>query len=300
MPVRPKTPSTNSSAPLGALGRIVCGLRRDRYGRYLIAVLKGFIDDSGSGGDSPWVVLAGYVASAEAWLGFDDEWINVLEDAPPIDCFHAAEAESLRPESQWAGVSKADRDEKIDRLIDVIRRFDLQPISVRMRQSDYAREVQRNIPPYWDDPYIILLNSLMVQLLVLVPDRFPGAGPVELVFDNHQKFRKRGPAFCASMAQHLPIQHAVATNIHYENDEDFPGLQAADLLAWQIRRAFSVTAEPRRRHYDAARTGQKGHPLFEFILSRDHLVKFMRKWDEQVARVATLFGFPADTRPWKK
>ena len=38
---------------------LVCGLRRDRYGEFHVTVLKAFIDDSGSGGDSPWFVLAG-------------------------------------------------------------------------------------------------------------------------------------------------------------------------------------------------------------------------------------------------
>src|ERR1035441_10617733 len=114
-------------------------------------VLKAFIDDSGSGGDSPWVVLAGYIATADGWGGFDAEWVRVISSDPRIDCFHASEAESRRPDGRWAGVSKVTRDKKIDCLIQVIQKFELQPISVRMRQSEYEQQIKGVIPRYWDD-----------------------------------------------------------------------------------------------------------------------------------------------------
>lgn len=257
-------------------------------------MLKAFIDDSGSGGDSSWVVLAGYISTAEVWAEFDAEWLEVLADHPRIDCFHASEAESLRPDGQWAGVSKVERDAKIDRLIGVIQKFELQPISVRMRQSNYDQIVKGHIPTHWDDPYIILLNALITQFAVLIPDRFPEAGQVELVFDNHQRFRKRGPQFYNRMAVGLPsLSETINPNIHYEDDEDFPPLQAADLLAWQIRRAFSSN-EPRRRHYDAARTGQKGHPLFELILGKEELAEYMHYWNEYLVRLAVSLGFKGE------
>jgi len=279
----------------GGLRRILCGLRRDRYWRYLVGVLKAFIDDSGSGGDSPWVVLAGYIARADDWDGFQAEWVRVLSDYPRIDCFHASEAESLRPDGQWSGVSKTERDKKIDRLIQVIQDFKLQPISVRMRQSEYERQIKGGIPRYWDDPYFVLLNALIVQFAILIPDRFPGAGQIELVFDNHERFRKRGPQFYDRMAAGLQsLNKTISPNIHYENDEDFPGLQAADLLAWQIRRAFSVTGEPRRRHYDEARRQQAGHPLFEFVLTREILADYMRAWNEYLIGLVRRLGFDPD------
>lgn len=259
-----------------------------------------FIDDSGSGGDSPWVVMAGYIAAAESWDGFEDWWVRVLHDNPRIECFHAFEAESLRPDGPWAGIRKDDRDLKIDRLIEVIQRFDLQPISVRMRQSDYLTDIKGKIPPYWDDPYFVLFNSLVVQLSVLIPERFPAAGPIEIVFDNHEKFKIRGPKFYEGMRVIPTISETIQPNVFYENDEDFPGLQAADLLAWQIRRAFSVTTEARRGHYDAARAGQKGHPLFEFILTKEHMIQYIRVWDEHASQLAVDLGYPPETRPWKK
>jgi hypothetical protein len=48
------------------------GLRHDYFGRVYVHALRAFIDDSGSGGDSPWFVLAGYLGTVEAWEAFDE------------------------------------------------------------------------------------------------------------------------------------------------------------------------------------------------------------------------------------
>jgi hypothetical protein len=50
--------------------------------------LRAFIDDSGSGGDSPWYVLAGYVATTEEWNAFNESWTAALHELPRIDYFN--------------------------------------------------------------------------------------------------------------------------------------------------------------------------------------------------------------------
>ena len=44
-------------------------------------MLQACIDDSGWDGTSPVFVLAGYVAKAEAWDAFADEWRALLDKA---------------------------------------------------------------------------------------------------------------------------------------------------------------------------------------------------------------------------
>jgi hypothetical protein len=92
---------------------------------YRAAVLKAFIDDSGSGGDSTWYVLAcacrlSSLGTVEGWDSFDSQWTTVLHADPYIEYFKASEAESLRPDGQCAGVNKKQRNPKIDAFIEVI------------------------------------------------------------------------------------------------------------------------------------------------------------------------------------
>jgi hypothetical protein len=50
------------------------------------------------------VVLAGYVGTVDDWdePAFGKEWAHALSDVPRISYFKASEAESLRPDGQWA------------------------------------------------------------------------------------------------------------------------------------------------------------------------------------------------------
>lgn len=72
-----------------------CGLPRDKWDRRLLVSLTAYIDDSGSGGDSQYYVLGGYVASVTDWDLFTKDWIAELHNKPEIDYFKSAEAEAL-------------------------------------------------------------------------------------------------------------------------------------------------------------------------------------------------------------
>src|SRR6516164_5038315 len=100
-------------------------------------MLKAFVDDSGSGGDSLWYVLAGYVGTVEAWDSFEVPWRAVLDSPPKLEYFKASEAESLRPDGQWAGVSKNERNARLNSFIRVISKSANRAFHVRVRQRDY-------------------------------------------------------------------------------------------------------------------------------------------------------------------
>lgn len=169
-----------------SIREVVCGLRHDLRARYSVAVLKAFVDDSGSGGDSPWYVLAGYLGTVEGWDSFDPQWQAVLEKPPAINYFKSREAERLRPDGQWAGVSKEERDAKIDDLIKVIGRCARRAICTRMRQRDYNDLVKGNIPPAWDSPYYFLFPTIIGAAINI--ERLDGEEePVDFVFDDDEK-----------------------------------------------------------------------------------------------------------------
>lgn len=60
-----------------------------------------FVDDSGSGGDSPYFVLAGYAACESAWTTFLPHWQSVLDLPPKLEYFKMSEAESLKGQFRW-------------------------------------------------------------------------------------------------------------------------------------------------------------------------------------------------------
>ena len=73
----------------------------------LYTMLRAFVDDSGSGGDSKWFVLAGYVGTVQQWELFDAPWIAALHAFPPIEYFKASEA-AVHNRGAWKQIEPKD------------------------------------------------------------------------------------------------------------------------------------------------------------------------------------------------
>jgi hypothetical protein len=253
----------------------MCGLRRDLFSQYGVGVLRTFVDDSGSD-DTKHYVMAGYLGTVTTWEPFDERWRAVLADDPVIPYFHASEAESLRPDGLWAGVTEPQRDAKIDRLIGVIQSLDIQAIYVRMKQYDYNEIFRGKVPEKWDSPFYCLFSSFVALSGFFLAEQFGAEGPMEFVFDNHQKYRKYGQEFYENTRILSPEK--TAPNVYFKDDKDVPPLQAADLLAWQTRRAFQYPREDRPQFYECRRAG--GRPHFAWTVSRELLWSWRNKFED--------------------
>ena len=170
--------------------------------------------------------------------------------------FKGSEAESLRPDGQWAGVTLEQRNAKIDALIEVIQRCATAAISVRVRQKDYDEIIKSSVPPEWDDAYHYLFPTFLAATLKAETD-FGAGQSVEFVFDASQRLDKKSAMQYGQIRDTGGFDGRIA-NVLFRDEEQFLPLQAADLLAWQTRRFLSVTNEPRRPHFDgSARESEK-------------------------------------------
>jgi len=251
-------------------------------------MLKAFVDDSGSGGDSRCFVLAGYVSTVDKWDAFDALWIDALNTHPRIGYFKASEAESLK--GQFAGFTEQTKNTKIDILIDVIRRCAEWPVCARLRQSDYDDLVRGRVPKRWDSPYYFLFQILIGSCVTL--ERFHGdSEPMEFVFDSSERFDKMSHNLVKTFYNREFFRGVI--NVTYRDDKKVPPLQAADLYAWQTRRAYSVTTEPRRSHWDRCRSvgSRSAHT---HIMTRDQIERFMAEMRAAGERL----GKSPDMRTW--
>lgn len=231
-------------------------------------MLTAFIDDSGSGGDSTFVVLAGYVGTVQDWELFVTEWQYVLDAEPKIDSFKSSEAESLK--GQFAGLSRAQANSKIENLIEVINRNARQSIEVMVRQSDYNQIIKGRIAPIYDNPYFVLFLGFIISagfLEVHLGDR----SHIDFVFDNQDQFEKPSANYADALREWGRLGE-VFGNVHYRDDKNVLPLQAADLLAWQVRRRV-CTNEPGRAHLEMARKGYGKYPAHQTIIDREVLIK---------------------------
>ncbi|HEY6183905.1 MAG TPA: DUF3800 domain-containing protein [Terriglobales bacterium] len=260
-------------------------------------MLKAFIDDSGSGGDSPWFVLAGYIGTAESWDVFGDSWRTVLNGPPRLDYFKASEAESLRENGQWAGVSVDQRNAIINSLIHVIGKHALRSISVRVNQTDYNEIIKPYVPPVWDHAYYYLFTGFMAAA-TSAEKYFGKNDPIEFYFDNTDKKLKKRSRMLYGQVANIPQFRNRVHDIHYEDEKTVLPLQAADLLAWQIRRRFCIEEQPRPQ-FEAA-INCPPERSFNHTITREQLEDMGKAMDENAMLKWALSGQSEASRPWKR
>ena len=282
---------------LASVRDVACGLRRDCWPGYYVTMLKAFVDDSGSGGESPWFVLAGYVGTVEGWDAFDPQWRAALDAPPRIQYFKGHEAESLRPDGQWSGVTKEERDKKIDALVEIIHRYAHRAIYIRVRQKDYDDIIKEYVPCEWDNAYYYLFQCFVAA--AMATEKYLGSGdPLDFVFDSHESFQKPSERLYGYM-QCMEQFAGRIINVSYRDEKRFLPLQAADLLAWQVRRFFCRPNEPRRLHFDRATTCSQ--PSYSYVMGKTDLKDVATALEQGVKNMAASLGIPVElVKTWER
>jgi Protein of unknown function (DUF3800) len=256
--------------------------------------LRAVIDDSGSGGDSPWFVLAGYLGTVEAWGAFGKPWRAVLDGPPKLEYFKHSEV--YGSDNQWAGMSTTERNERIDAFIRVIGKHALRSIYVRLKQQDYDEVIKPYIPSKWQNAYYFLFIGFL-SAATMTAKYLGDVEHVEFFFDSNREVEKPSRTLYGQAANLAQFRDRVK-NIHYEDEKVFLPLQAADLLAWQIRRRFSVQEDPRPQ-FESAINCPPGRP-YNHTVTRAELEKLGRDMDDQAMMDWAIMGYPEHLRKWKR
>ncbi len=64
-------------------------------GRWCIAVLEAYLDESGTHDGAPILCVAGYVGKREQWLAYEKEWLPEFKNSG-LSCFHAVDSKCDR------------------------------------------------------------------------------------------------------------------------------------------------------------------------------------------------------------
>ncbi len=279
---------------LSSIRLAMAGLRHGYFSEVYVHSLRAFIDDSGSGGDSPWFVLAGYVGTCEAWDAFDEPWLAALKEPPRLKYFKSSEAESLKFE--FAGFTKEQRNQRIDSLIEVIGKHALRAMYVRVKQQDYNEVIKPYIPERWDNAYYFLFTGIIAASTTA--EKYAGTSrPIEFFFDNANRLKAPSRKLYGQVSD-LPQFGNRVIDIHYEDEKEFLPLQAADLLAWQIRRRFSVEESPRPQFESALNCPPQ--PPFPHTITREELESMGEAMEVTAKREWAQMGYREGMRPWKR
>jgi hypothetical protein len=201
-------------------------------------VAQGYIDDSGEPSKDMFV-LAGFVSDEERWERFSDLWHKTLRNPPAIRYLKMWEANSLKKE--FLNWEPKDRDRKIMQLVQVIRDHVAMRVSCAIKWADYNQVLRGRVQPRINDnPYFFLFYRTIANVIRFQIERNI-TEPVDFVFDRHGKIGKRALEWHDWTVKSRSPQLArfFGGPPIFRDDTKVLPLQAADMLAWQIRRQLS-------------------------------------------------------------
>src|ERR1035441_4271702 len=230
--------------PSAHIEAMVCGYARNTRLTKSLVMLRAFFDESLSDEDGRDFVLAGYVQTASVWSVFSDDWEAVLNDSPPLKLFHMHEAFSAlngankRPGTRFYGWSEEDVLAKISSLADVIQRHRPWSLESRMSTKSFYKVCDSIVPYDLRNPYLFCYFGI-VGKLAEVHREMGITETVTFVFDENDEASREAAHFYPffKKAQPIACQSLLAGTPEFLSDEDVKPLQAADSLAWHLRRA---------------------------------------------------------------
>ena len=247
----------------------------------LLAVFQAFIDESRND-DLGTFVMAGHVATAEAWINFAKEWDILLPSAGTRASngnfhFHMAEM-----------ASNPERMMRVPAFYFLIEKYALLSISCSFNINDLERAKARiEIPDaVWDwgflnEPYIFAWWAILdafhehrTSLTSLIPI----TEKVDFCFDEQKANKQSILTIWDSFLKDKPevVRGRFGTMPRFENDQDFLPLQAADLWAWWVRKWMDEGTPEKIKDADSgvwriSRTPPMPKMVINF--SEEHLVR---------------------------
>jgi hypothetical protein len=211
--------------------------------------------------------IAGYVGFPDDWKIFDRKWRALLRQND-LPHFHMTdyEAGKNRLYREW---SPSRRLAVMDRIVTLASNERRLGIATALLLADYDRlseDERRALPP---DVYGLCLTACIGRTAGLLHDRGM-IGPIDYIFES-------GDAGQGTTKRHLEELFAIPANrkkyvynsLDFAPKAKFPGLQLADILAWEtgrfVPRALEWVTSPERQSFRALLEGNEYHSmLFDY------------------------------------
>jgi hypothetical protein len=226
-------------------------------------MLKSYVDDSGSDPEPGGVfVLAGYLMEEPRWEDFAERWDAQLRRPHAVDYCRMSDAEA--GEGPFEGIDRIHRNRKVMDLAQVL--YECNPTSIYcvMRWEDYIAHIKGQVDPRLDNPYAVLFfkvlamhSELQKRLNKGIPQEIKdqhgiAIKPVDFIFDDQGPAGLKCLQWYSALRDRVqgPDRIVISNTPQFKDDRELTPLQAADMLAWHVRRAYSHPQEDRRKMFD--------------------------------------------------
>ena len=226
-----------------SIAALICGHAPHLRAVKSLAFLKAYSDDSGSDGTGRRLFIAGYLHYASTWSIFSEAWEEELRENPPIKYLHMVEANGLR--GQFAGWTTEMRDQKLTGLLRVIRHF--RPISFEfsISRDDNGTLIVPHAPRGLGSAHLFGVLQTISGVARAMAQKGVTT-KIDFIFDTQDGVSSDIALLWDGLIKSVPkpARKLLASPPQFMNDVDILPLQAADMLAWHIRRKHDLGGEP--------------------------------------------------------
>lgn len=241
-------------------------------------MLIGFFDESGHSSATEFFALAAFVANDSDWARFDDQWWIALQrhDAPYL---HMREfAFRVGPFKDWR------EDRRRGLLADCVTAIkSIRAIAVGAATSvEDFKTLDAQEQSSLQDPFFCCFQEV-VRGAALNAHLEPEGLKVQMVFSRQDEFRAKATKLWNVMTEHIDVNERMGA-LEFQDMRIVPGLQAADLLAYEFRHFY---------HLRKAKPHLPPRWAFREIVSHQrsvhgaHMLKYLPSWHLKLQAAGT-------------
>lgn len=229
--------------------------------------IQAYIDDSLT--DNEVLVLAGYIAHFEEWEKFSIRWQELLDMSPRWLGFKMSDIASSKDELRWERAGWFYRPIEDHALAFVACAVEIGPLRQIVRELD--------LPTKMNNPYIFGLKAI-VDATAQYQHELGIHEKVDFIFDDRGEeamVREGFDYYKASLDENM--QKLVGAKPRFESDLEFLPLQAADMLAWHVRKHWLTHRSITANYIELPWKKNRDMPGYKFNFDFDDLLRNLRR-----------------------
>jgi hypothetical protein len=219
-----------------------------------VAVLRAYMDESGTHGGSPVVTVGLYVGKPRTWEAWTKDW---NANKKPIKVFHAVDCHNRTEE--FDGWDRPTRDAYAARLLPVLGRHPIMGILIGIHMDTFklAMAPYPELRVMFGTPYTACFQWT-VQTLIAMMDERGDRQRVAFFHESNDYEKEAEAAFAYVKAEKLLTKRIVS--LTFGGKDDYVPLQAADTVAYEGNHLLRDPSKPERKPWKAMNPGADSDP----------------------------------------
>jgi hypothetical protein len=197
-------------------------------------VLIAHLDETGHSGDSDYVGVAGIIARSEEWESFDGAWNDLLVEYS-VQCLHMREIAHCR--GQFSGWSEAQRRGFLGDALALVRKLNGMVVGSMLPMGIWHNTLTSRQRKGLVDPYFPCLQEVLTTIAIKAT---VGQVKSKVVVASNTEFAFKADKWREALQTQAAFAASVDPDWRFASASDIPGLQVADLVAYEFLKAVRM------------------------------------------------------------